>query len=81
MVVTDRMKINSFHILNNLGGSGGEGRHERGTFYRLQELKKVEISLAEVHERVGKCTISVCKKAQKDWAHNQAVYLSKTYFA
>ena len=55
---------------------GGGGRHERGTFFRLQELKKVEISLAEVHERVGKCTISVCQKAQKDWAHNQAVYLS-----
>ena len=39
---------------------------ERGTFLRLQVYKRVEISLAEVYERVGKCAISVIKKAPKD---------------
>ena len=28
--------------------------------------KRVEILLVEVYERLGKCVISVCKKAQKD---------------
>ena len=44
----------------------GEALRERGTFFRLQVYKRVEISLAEVYERVGKCVISVSKKAQKD---------------
>ena len=44
----------------------GEAPLERGTFFRLQLFKRVEISLAEVYERVGKCVISVSKKAQKD---------------
>ena len=44
----------------------GEAPRERGTFFRLQVCKRVEISLAEVYERVGKCFISVSKKAQKD---------------
>ena len=44
----------------------GEAPRERGTFFRLQVYKRVEISLAEVYERVGKCVISVSKKAQKD---------------
>ena len=37
-----------------------------GTPHRLQVYKRVEISLAEVYERVGKCVSSVSKKAQKD---------------
>ena len=44
----------------------GEAARERGTFFRLQVYKRVEISLAEVYERVGKCVISASKKAQKD---------------
>ena len=44
----------------------GQAPRERGTFFRLQVYKRVEISLAEVYERVGKCIISVSKKAQKD---------------
>ena len=44
----------------------GEAPRERGNFFRLQVYKRVEISLAEVYERVGKCVISVSKKAQKD---------------
>ena len=44
----------------------GEAPRERGTVFRLQVYKRVEISLAEVHERVGKCVISVSKKVQKD---------------
>ena len=44
----------------------GEAPREGGTFIMLQVYKRVEISLAEVYERVGKCTISISKKAQKD---------------
>ena len=44
----------------------GEAPREGGTFIMLQVYKRVEISLAEVYERVGKCVISVSKKAQKD---------------
>ena len=44
----------------------GEAPRERGTFCRLQVYKRVEISLAEVYERIGKCVILVNKKAQKD---------------
>ena len=44
----------------------GEAPRERGTFLRLQVFKRVEISLAEVYERVGKYVISVSKKVQKD---------------
>ena len=43
----------------------GEAPRERGTLFR-QVYKRVEISLAEVYERAGKCVISVSKKAQKD---------------
>ena len=43
-----------------------ETLRERGTFFRLQVYKRVEISPAEVYERVGKCVISVSKKTQKD---------------
>ena len=47
--------------------------------YLSQASGRVEISLAEVHERVGKCAISVSKKAPKpsDQAHNHVVYLSQ----
>ena len=45
---------------------GAEAPRERGTFFRLRVFKKIEISLAEVYERVGKYVISVSKKAQKD---------------
>ena len=44
----------------------GEAPREKGTFFRRQVYKRVEISLAEVYERVAKCVISVSKKAQKD---------------
>ena len=44
----------------------GEAPREGDTFIMLQVYKRVEISLAEVYERVGKCVISVSKKAQKD---------------
>ena len=44
----------------------GEAPREGGTFIRLQVYKRVDISLAEVYETVGKCVISVSKKAQKE---------------
>ena len=44
----------------------GEAPRERGTFFRLQVYKIVEISLAEVYEKVGKWVNSVSKEAQKD---------------
>ena len=44
----------------------GEAPREKGTFFRSQVYKRVEISLAEVYERVAKGVISVSKKAQKD---------------
>ena len=47
-------------------GLYGQAPRERGTFFRLQVYTRVEISLAEVYETVGKCVISVSKKAQKD---------------
>ena len=43
-----------------------EARRERGTFFRFQVYKIVEISLAEVFEKVGKWVNSVSKEAQKD---------------
>ena len=43
-----------------------EAPRERGTFFRFQVYKRVEISLAEVYESVEKCVISVSKKAQKE---------------
>ena len=57
-------------------GLYGQAPCERGTFFRLQVYTRVEISLAEVYETVGKCVISVCKKAQKDKAHDHVVHLS-----
>ena len=42
------------------------GLREKGTSFGLQVYKRVDISLAEVYETVGKCVISVSKKAQKD---------------
>ena len=39
---------------------------ERGTFFRFQVYKRVEISPAEVYESVEKCVISVIRKAQKE---------------
>ena len=47
-----------------------EASRERGTFVYKR------VSVAEVYERVGKFVISVSKKAQKDWTHDHAVYLS-----
>ena len=44
-------------------GTYGEVRLERGIFFRLQVYEREWIFL--VYERVGKCVISVCKKAQK----------------
>ena len=59
-------------------GLYGQAPCERGTFLRLQVYTRVEISLAdhEVFETVGKCVISVSKKAQKDKAHDHVVHLS-----
>ena len=45
-------------------------------FFRLQVYKIVEISLAEVYEKVGKWVNSVSKEAQKDYPHDHAVYRS-----
>ena len=42
-----------------------EAPRERGIL-RGPVHKRVEILLAEVYERLGKCVISVSKKAQKD---------------
>ena len=52
-------------VLSIMSGSYGEAPSKRGTFSRLQMYKRVEMSLAEIYERVGKSVISVCKKAQK----------------
>ena len=38
-------------------GLYGEAPPEKGTFFRLQEYKRVEILLVEVYERVGKSVI------------------------
>ena len=43
-----------------------EAPRERGTFFRFEVYKRVEISLAKVYESVEKCVISVSKKAQKE---------------
>ena len=43
-----------------------EAPRERGTFFRFQVYKRVEISKAEVFEKVGKWVNSVSKEAQKD---------------
>ena len=39
---------------------------EKGIPFLGFEYKKVAISPDEVYEKIGKCVISVCKKAQKD---------------
>ena len=44
-------------------GIHGEAPPERGIFFRLQVYEREWIFV--VFERVGKCVISVCKKAQK----------------
>jgi len=44
-------------------GIYGEAQPETGIFFRLQVYEREWIFL--VYERVGKCVISVCKKAQK----------------
>ena len=62
-------------ILGRGEGGGGEVlpimayagslRPKWGTIFRLQVYERVGISLFDVYKRVGKCVISVCKKAQK----------------
>ena len=47
-------------VLSIMSGSYGGAPSKR-----LQMYKRVEMSLAEIYERVGKSVISVCKKAQK----------------
>ena len=37
----------------------GEAPPERGTFFRLQVYKRVEISQVEVYEGVGKCHLGI----------------------
>ena len=61
MSFTESKKKTIIDYTPKRGGGGtpynglcGEARPKRGTFFRLQ-----------VHERVGKSAISVCKKAQK----------------
>ena len=46
---------------------------KRGTFFSLQVYERVGISLVEVHEKVGKLVISVCKKAPQKQMHFRAV--------
>ena len=62
-------------------GSGGGG--EVGSaFFRLQvHTERVEISLVEVYEGVGKTVISVCQKAQKvKQMHFMAVKIRETFW-
>ena len=49
----------------NHNGLYSEALPKRGTFFRLLVYEREVISLVEVHERVGKSVIVVCKKAQK----------------
>ena len=48
-----------------MSGPYGEAPPKRGTFSRLHVYKRVEMSIAEIYERVGRSVISICKKAQK----------------
>ena len=50
------------HIMTYMGRLLAKGV----AFLFFRYTKELEISLAEVYERVGKCVISVSKKAQKD---------------
>ena len=43
----------------------GEALPERGTFFRLQVYERVRSLLVDVHKRVGKSVIWICKRAQK----------------
>ena len=47
----------------NHNGLYREPLPKRGTFFRLLVYEREVISLVEVHERVGKSVIVVCKKA------------------
>ena len=49
----------------NHNGLYREPRPKRGTFFRLLVYEREVISLVEVHERVGKSVMVVCKKAEK----------------
>ena len=49
----------------NHSGLYSKALPKRGTFFRLLVYEREVISLVEVHERVGKSVIVVCKKAQK----------------
>ena len=42
----------------------GEAPPRRGIFFRFLELKRVGISLVEVHEKAGNSVITISKKAQ-----------------
>ena len=55
-------------------GLYGEAPPERGTFFRLQVYKRVGISRAEVHERVGKSVIKVSKRAFNFRVDNDIVF-------
>ena len=48
-----------------MSGPYGEAPPKRGTFSRLHVYKRVEMSIAEIYERVGRSVISICKKTQK----------------
>ena len=57
-------------VIYNPGGTPenslyGEAPPKRGTFFRLQVYKRVEILLVEVYERVGKSLTWVSERAQK----------------
>ena len=59
------------------GGGGGVG----SAFFRLQVHERLEISLVEVYEGVGKTVISVCQKAQKvKQMHFMAVKIRETFW-
>ena len=67
------------------GESPQNGLYGEAPFFKLQVYKRLAISLAEVYDRVGKCVISVCKKAQKDYNRLTITLFifpsKKTYFA
>ena len=46
-------------------GLYGEAPPEKGTFFRLQEYKRVEVLLVEEYERVGKSVIWVCERTKR----------------
>ena len=53
--------LKAFAGCNGLDGLDGEASPEKGTFLKLQAYERLEISLVEKYERVGKSVTSVGK--------------------